>query len=79
MQQNSTEKFPGIELGAVWYSTKTPGVMSGKIGNARCLIIPNKNKEGQQPDARIFLMPRDENQQQQRPQQQNQQRDNLPF
>jgi hypothetical protein len=48
-----------VELGALWYSTKTPGVMTGKVnGNTRIIYLPNDRKEKEtQPDGRIFLAP----------------------
>ncbi len=55
-----------IEIGALWYSTKTPGVMSGTFGNrARIVVIPNKFKEkDNQPDMKICIAPNDKPQQQ---------------
>lgn len=79
MQQNGTEKFPGIEIASLWWG-KTPGNMTGSMGGkygARIVLVQNKNKEGQQPDARLYVMPyekKEENQNQQRGQ-----RDNIPF
>jgi hypothetical protein len=79
MQHNSAGKFPGIEIGSLWYS-KTPGNMSGSLGGkygARIVLVANKNKEGQQPDAKIYVMPyekKEDNKNQQRDQ-----RDNMPF
>jgi len=79
MQQDSAGKFPGIEIASLWFS-KTPGNMSGSMGGkygARIILVQNKNKEGQQPDAKIYVMPyekKEDNQNQQRGQ-----RDNMPF
>ena len=84
MQQSSTDKFPGIEIGSLWYS-KTPGNMSGSMGGkygARIILVANKNKEGQQPDAKLYVMPyekKEDGQNQQRNNQRNNQRDNIPF
>ena len=50
MSSNSGPKSNLIEIGALWYSTKTPGVMTGKLGNARLVLLPNDRKEGSQPD-----------------------------
>ncbi len=80
----SNEKNTLIEIGALWYSTKTPGVMTGKLGNARLVLLPNNNKEGAQPDCRIFVAPyekKDSQQQQQGQPQVNQSQgsDNLPW
>lgn len=55
---SSNDKQSGlIEIGALWYSTKTPGVMTGNFGNrARIVVIPNKFKEKEnQPDAKICV------------------------
>lgn len=67
----SNEKNTLIEIGALWHSTKTPGVMTGKLGNARLVLLPNNNKEGSQPDCRIFVAPyeKKDSQQQGQPQQ----------
>ena len=78
----SNEKNTLIEIGALWYSTKTPGVMTGKLGNARLVLLPNNNKEGAQPDCRIFVAPYEKRhgQQQGQPQvNQSQGSDNLPW
>lgn len=78
----SNEKNTLIEIGALWYSTKTPGVMTGKLGNARLVLLPNNNKEGAQPDCRIFVAPYEkrDGQQQGQPQvNQSQGSDNLPW
>ena len=78
----SNEKNTLVEIGALWYSTKTPGVMTGKLGNARLVLLPNNNKEGAQPDCRIFVAPYEKkyNQQQGQPQQNRAQgSDNLPW
>ena len=59
MQQDSAGKFPGIEIGSLWFS-KTPGNMSGSMGGkygARIVLVQNKNKQGQQPDAKLVVMP----------------------
>ena len=57
MSSNGGPKSNLIEIGALWYSTKTPGVMTGKLGNARLVLLPNDRKEGAQPDCRIFVAP----------------------
>jgi hypothetical protein len=78
----SNEKNTLVEIGALWYSTKTPGVMTGKLGNARLVLLPNNNKEGAQPDCRIFVAPyeKKDSQQQRQPQtNQSQGSDNLPW
>jgi len=78
----SNEKNTLIEIGALWYSTKTPGVMTGKLGNARLVLLPNNKKEGAQPDCRIFVAPyeKKDSQQQGQPQMnQSQGSDNLPW
>lgn len=78
----SNEKNTLVEIGALWYSTKTPGVMTGKLGNARLVLLPNNNKEGAQPDCRIFVAPyeKKDSQQQRQPQMnQSQGSDNLPW
>ena len=78
----SNEKNTLVEIGALWYSTKTPGVMTGKLGNARLVLLPNNNKEGAQPDCRIFVAPykKKDSQQQGQPQQNRAQgSDNLPW
>ncbi len=51
--------FDGIELGALWRNER--GTLSGKLGNARCVIIENKRKQpGEKtPDFRIFVFPKD--------------------
>ena len=81
MSSNSGPKSNLIEIGALWYSTKTPGVMTGKLGNARLVLLPNNNKEGAQPDCRIFVAPFEkQDQQQPRPQQpRQQQQDDVPW
>lgn len=66
MSSNSGPKSNLVEIGALWYSTKTPGVMTGKLGNARLVLLPNDRKEGSQPDCRIFVAPF-EKQDQQKP------------
>jgi len=81
MSSNSGPKSNLIEIGALWYSTKTPGVMTGKLGNARLVLLPNNNKEGSQPDCRIFVAPF-EKQDQQKPRSQQprqQQQDDVPW
>jgi len=62
---NKNEQSNLIEIGALWYSTKTPGVMSGSFGNrARVIVIPNKFKEkDNQPDMKILIAPNDKPQQ----------------
>jgi hypothetical protein len=78
----SNEKNTLVEIGALWYSTKTPGVMTGKLGNARLVLLPNNNKEGAQPDCRIFVAPyeKKDSQQQRQPQtNQSHGSDNLPW
>ena len=67
MSSNSGPKSNLIEIGALWYSTKTPGVMTGKLGNARLVLLPNARKEGSQPDCRIFVAPYEKQEQQGRP------------
>jgi hypothetical protein len=57
MSTDSKQKSQLVEIGALWYSTKTPGVMTGKLGNARLVLLPNDRKEGAQPDCRIFVAP----------------------
>jgi len=82
VQDMSNEKNTLVEIGALWYSTKTPGVMTGKLGNARLVLLPNNNKEGAQPDCRIFVAPyeKKDSQQQRQPQtNQSQGSDNLPW
>tara|TARA_R100000329_G_scaffold133604_2_gene113407 strand:- start:14 stop:241 length:228 start_codon:yes stop_codon:yes gene_type:complete len=75
MQQDSAGKFPGIEIGSLWFS-KTPGNMSGSMGGkygARIVLVQNKNKQGQQPDAKLFVMPYEKKEGEQ------DKRDNMPF
>lgn len=62
---NDDKQSSLIEIGALWYSTKTPGVMSGNFGNrARIVVIPNKFKEkDNQPDMKICIAPNDKPQQ----------------
>ena len=80
MSSNGGPKSNLIEIGALWYSTKTPGVMTGKLGNARLVLLPNDRKEGAQPDCRIFVAPFEkQDQQQSRPQQPKQQQDDVPW
>jgi hypothetical protein len=57
MSTDSKQKSQLVEIGALRYSTKTPGVMTGKLGNARLVLLPNDRKEGAQPDCRIFVAP----------------------
>jgi hypothetical protein len=81
MSTDGKQKSQLVEIGALWYSTKTPGVMTGKLGNARLVLLPNDRKEGAQPDCRIFVAPfekRDQPQQQQ-PQQQRGGGEDLPW
>ena len=75
-QKSSADQFPGIEIGSLWYS-KTPGNMSGSLGGkygARIILVQNKNKQGQQPDAKIYVMPFEK-----KDDDQNQSWDNVPF
>jgi len=62
---NDNKQSSLIEIGALWYSTKTPGVMSGSFGNrARIVVIPNKFKDkDNQPDMKICIAPNDKPQQ----------------
>ena len=62
---NDNKQSSLIEIGALWYSSKTPGVMSGNFGNRACIvIIPNKFKEkDNQPDMKICIAPNDKPQQ----------------
>lgn len=78
-QKSSADKFPGIEIGSLWWG-KTPGNMSGSLGGkygARIILVQNKNKEGQQPDAKIYVMPYEKKESGQGNQQG--QSDNVPF
>ena len=53
----SQKKSELIEIGALWEGRK-PGVMTGKMGNARCVILPNDRRDSDnQPAARIFIAP----------------------
>ena len=77
---NDNKQSSLIEIGALWYSTKTPGVMTGKLGNARLVLLPNDRKEGAQPDCRIFVAPFEKRDQpQQQPQQQRGGGEDLPW
>ena len=66
MSTDGKQKSQLIEIGALWYSTKSPGVMTGKLGNARL---------GQQPDCHPFVAPFEKREQ---PQQKND-GDNIPW
>lgn len=63
----SERKSDLIELGALWCSERTEGVMTGKIGNARLVLLPNKHKQPgeKSPDYRLFVAPKEDTQKRQ--------------
>lgn len=56
--------FPGIEIGALW-TGRGKALYSGKLGNARVVILTNNHKKADNhPDARIFVVPDEKRDQQ---------------
>ena len=59
---NEKKEFDGIKIGALWISKNSEGVMTGSLGNARLLALPNKFKtKDSQPDIRLFVTPKNKN------------------
>lgn len=55
-----------VELGGLWKSEKTQGVLTGTLGRARLVVLPNTYKQPgeKSPDFRVFVAPKDDEQRQ---------------